>query len=107
MKLEQCIWAVKGGRVLLEQQEQGGRREGMWALPVAKVDKRRKPIYRANYAITHYKVDLCVYATSEPEEKNNNRWVAFEELDQIPMPSPFRKAVEALLLREDKDKKNG
>lgn len=96
--LEQCVWVVQKGQVLLEQQQQGERREGMWALPLVSVDKRRKPLYQANYAITHHKVDLRVYASEQIEMASNHRWVAFKELEKLPMPSPFRKAVNALQL---------
>jgi A/G-specific adenine glycosylase len=95
--LEQCIWCVKNGLVLLEQQKMGGRREGLWALPVQSVDNRKKPVYQAIYGITHHKVDLRVYAENNGQEAENRAWFPISRLDQVPMPSPFRRAVQTLV----------
>jgi len=94
--LEQCLWWEKNGKVLLEQQGRGERRAGMWSLPMKKVDLRRKPTYQANYGITHHKVDLRVYRGIEIELSDSMQWFPIDELDKVPMPSPFRKAVNAL-----------
>ncbi len=88
-------------RILLHQ-ESGNRRNGLWKLPLrtgedcADLEK----IYEAAYAITRYRVSLKVYLS----EKNQafrllpgDAWIEPDQLNQLPLASPFRKALNALL----------
>lgn len=84
--------------ILLEQ-ETGTRRTGMWKLP-ALPEHAELPavLHKSIYGITRYRVTLWVH---EPPKKKPaskfHRRIDFVELPRIPMPSPYRKALEAIL----------
>jgi len=107
-----CIFAYRrdGERpqILLMQEASGQRREGMWKLPERKYEELQALplLYQSNYAITHHKVTLYIYlveSESKPgpllhSHNTNEAWFHLDELSSIPMPSPFRKAINHLLL---------
>ena len=97
--VEQCVWARRGNKILLQQEEAKQRREGMWTLPKVKVDEGERPIHVSKYGITHHKVDLLVYKVDGYRKKKAEQWFEIDELDDVPMPSPFRRVVNALLER--------
>jgi len=88
-------------RILLHQLPQGARREGMWTLP--RRDHSATLDYplalQTTYSITRYHVTLRIYAahpdtiTPTPEEK----WHPLSHIENLPMPSPDRRALETLL----------
>lgn len=87
------------GRVLLHQ-EQGKRRQGLWKLPerepVEVVGLREIAIHR--YGITRYQVTMHVHqAGSTVPIQPHESWHTPEEIASLAMPSPYRRAVEALL----------
>lgn len=91
--------------VLLEQ-ENGRRRTGLWKLPeLPAVATRRPPptLLSTNYVITRYKVALKVHAP--PPEMGDwpptHRLVAFSEIESIPMPTPYRRALRSLLAKDE------
>ncbi len=89
------------GRVLLQQQQDGGRREGMWHIP------RRDHgdtldlalSLKTSYTITRYHVTLRIYASHAHETTvhDHEAWHAPEQLENLPMPSPDRRALNCLL----------
>lgn len=95
--LEQCIWVIKDNKILLSQAPNTARREGMWSLPLRDINKKNKPIYEAKYGITHHKVTLKIYMGHTSEVLENEVWHPLDSLESLPMPSPYRKAVNALL----------
>lgn len=110
---EHALFAVSGGRILLEQ-ESGSRRKGLWRMPLlSEVNAAGLPILlKAKYAITHHRVDLIVHGATtrqgqvtEPTLLNDQpprRWIDLEtEYPEIAMPSPFRKAVDRILTQRD------
>ena len=96
---EVCVWRMKGRKVLMRQETPEARREGMWVLPKILSAPASEPMYQANYAITHHKVSLSIYQEEVVgyRKQQQDHWVAVEELEDYPMPSPYRKAVNALL----------
>jgi A/G-specific adenine glycosylase len=98
---EHTAWCVQGDRVLLAQ-ESGKRRTGLWKLPEreeAYFTRRLSPqLYASNYTITHHRVKLLVYEVpgSEQQPLAGESWMPLLELPQLPMPSPYRKAVTSL-----------
>lgn len=85
--------------VLLEQ-ETGKRRTGLWKLPGLPEDIARLPavLLKARYGITRYKVTLWVHAAPEVmPERASARRVPLGELEALPMPSPYRRALNAAL----------
>jgi len=83
--------------VLMVQESQ--RREGMWKFPMrAPEEFEQSPLlYKKSYGITRYRVTLHVYLHSQLEIREAEKWIALDQLDQIPIASPFRKALDTLL----------
>lgn len=93
------LWARDAaGRVLLYQ-EQGKRRQGLWKLPertAAEVAGLPEIATRA-YTITRYQVTLHIHEAEGMNAGENEEWQSEEAIAGLPMPSPYRRAVEALL----------
>ena len=88
-------------RILLEQQEAGKRREGMWHLPRREhADTLDLPLaLKTTYGITRYHVTLRIYHIHADliQPGSNAQWHSLDTLDTLPMPSPERKALVSLL----------
>ena len=91
---------VRRDRILLEQSRHRWR--GMWILPPLALDclrqssLRMKCIHESVFPFTHHRVRLCVYPRAAPKRiAPGQQW--FESIEHVPMPSPHRRAVEALL----------
>lgn len=89
------------GRILLQQEAEGKRRAGMWHLPrrqqdaVADLPLRLK----TTYSITRYQVTLHLHS-SHPDHTRpqaNEQWHSIQELENLPMPSPDRRALLSVL----------
>lgn len=85
------------GRILLQQENAGKRREGMWHLP-RRVHEQTVDLplaLKTTYSITRYHVTLRIYAclqgTITPEP--NEQWHGIDDLEHLPMPSPDRRAL--------------
>ena len=98
---ERVFFHREGDAVLLEQ-ETGTRRTGMWKLPTLPESKRQPHVlHRASYGITRYKVTLWVHASPGGFEQHaQHRLVTKEELADLPMPAPYRKALNAVMAAE-------
>lgn len=96
---EHVLFAIQDDQLLLAQ-EQGKRRQGLWKLPerpVADLDAIGAAlVYKAKYAITHYRVTLHAYAGNGTASEHE-RWHSLSEVADLAMPSPYRKAVTQLL----------
>jgi len=92
---------TKAGAVLLEQCRQRWR--GMWILPPLKLDglgpsSLRRPVYVSSFPFTHHQVTLRVFRQPVREiNPSSQRWFLTDALDAIPIPSPHRRALTALL----------
>lgn len=93
--------------VLLEQ-ETGNRRTGLWKLPaLPEMPKLPAVLHKAPYTITRYRVTLWVHEAPPPRllkseaAKEALRYVPEHELATLPMPSPYRKALNAVLAAAD------
>jgi A/G-specific adenine glycosylase len=82
------------GAVLLEQCRQRWR--GMWMLPKIPAP-RSAPIHTARFPFTHHQVTLEVFRTKSARPSPHQRWFLIRQLNKIPMPSPHRRAINALL----------
>ena len=98
--IERHAFALSNGRVLLEQSS--ARWRGMWILPPHNLDGRKRSssaaraMYVSTFSFTHHWITLVVYGSLKPKSiAPNQRW--FASIDHIAMPSPHRRAVEALL----------
>jgi A/G-specific adenine glycosylase len=97
------VFFLRTGQGILLEQETGSRRTGLWKLPALPEEFSIKPpsvLLKTTYGITRYKVTLWVHevpgkpAQTWPE---SHRLVPLDELPALPMPSPYRRALERLL----------
>ncbi len=97
---ENCAWIVKRGAVLLEQQV-GPRWRGLWKLPLlAGAAPKEPPLWKATYPFTHHRVTLRVYPADAPRTVAAvQRWFSPAALKKAALPSPHRRAVDALSAR--------
>lgn len=93
----------RDGAVLLAQ-ESGARRKGLWKLPERSHDQIADlPLLATRkYGITHHRVTLHIYRCSPgqlpPNDSNcEEQFHPAATLPKVPMPSPFRRALDALL----------
>jgi A/G-specific adenine glycosylase len=91
---------VRRGRILLEQSRH--RWCGMWILPPLEPDCleqarfQRRPVYESVFPFTHHRVTLSVYRRPAPKRiASGQQW--FVSIEEVPMPSPHRRAIDALL----------
>jgi A/G-specific adenine glycosylase len=91
-----------GDALLLEQCRQRWR--GMWILPPLKLDclKRsscqRRPIHTSVFPFTNHRVTLRVYRQCARQiDHRVQRWFRKRELNATPIPSPHRRAINALI----------
>lgn len=93
---ENCGWIIQNGQVLLEKQT-GPRWHGLWKLPLLeeKADSLGKPLLRMEYPFTNHRIRLSVYPSRVPKQLGpNQQWFAWEELDQVAITAPHRRAIE-------------
>ncbi|MFC5051320.1 A/G-specific adenine glycosylase [Rubritalea spongiae] len=97
---ELCMLAICDGKILLHKAADSARRSGMWKLPEREHHELETQdlLLKTNYAITHHKVTLYIYqAPDKTEPATGEAWHSLDSLDKLPMPSPFRKALNSLL----------
>jgi A/G-specific adenine glycosylase len=93
--------STKKGAVLLERCHHRWR--GMWMLPPLKLDGLkpsilRRPIYVSAFPFTHHRVKLRIFRQPAREiYTGSQRWFRTDALGAIPIPSPHRRAINALL----------
>jgi len=94
---EDVLVARHAGKILL-QQEQGSRHRGLWKLPVVHGRTSGTLLWHGRYSITHHRVTLRLHAAAgHPAARTEERWIPEDELAALPMPSPFRRALNAVL----------
>lgn len=83
--------------ILLQQANHRWR--GMWILPpLQKQSANQRPVYRSIFPFTNHRVALNVYALRRKKIDNHSqRWIRVDSLDSIPVPSPHRRAIAALV----------
>ncbi|NWK56216.1 A/G-specific adenine glycosylase [Verrucomicrobiaceae bacterium N1E253] len=88
-------------RILLSKEPEGKRREGMWHLPRRQQsDTQDLPVtLSTKYTITRYQVTLHIHRC-HPDAvtlESHDQWHTIETLENLPMPSPDRRALEHLI----------
>ena len=101
---EHVIFVQKPSGPVLLAQEEGTRRKGFWKLPERNHEQLADfPLVGTrSYGITHHRVTMHIYRCSPSqlppaEAKARERFHSSRELNDLPMPSPFRKALQELL----------
>lgn len=96
---ERVFFCETADGILLEQ-ETGTRRTGMWKLPALPEDSKPPPVlHKSVYGITRYRVTLWVHGAPEKHSgiSQHHRRITTDELPHLPMPSPYRKALNSVL----------
>jgi A/G-specific adenine glycosylase len=98
--IEMHALIVSRGRILLEQSRHRWR--GMWILPRLETSGlkqqrfQRTAVYQSVFPFTHHRITLSVYRCSAPKRiASAQQW--FESIEHVAMPSPHRRATNALL----------
>jgi A/G-specific adenine glycosylase len=99
--LEKHAFVFRRGGILLERA--AARWRGMWILPSLEHECESVPestlgcaIYKSTFPFTHHRVTLVVHGAAVPKRIGaDQRW--FRSIDHIAMPSPHRRAAQALL----------
>jgi A/G-specific adenine glycosylase len=111
---EHSIFARRPDGSVLLQQTDGGRRSGLWQLPLRPEKSLAclPLLATSRYTITRYRVTLHVYAAdpdSPPPAETDAReqWHDPATLDAAPMAAPFRKVLDSLLAKSSNCRENG
>lgn len=99
--VEHALLARQAGQVLLVQ-EAGSRRKGFYRLPLRTAEEVAdlEPLQTSKYAITKHRVTLHLYAVAAQVPgglREGEDYFSLAELAELPMPSPIRKALTAVL----------
>ncbi len=96
---EHHAFTFQNRRILLEQSRERWR--GMWILPRLGVRPARRPLLQLDFAFTHHRITLTVFAQPEPKLPNERqKWFSLRALGALPVPSPHRRALAQLLPRQ-------
>ncbi len=100
---EHVVLAFRRNSLLLEQ-ETGRRRQGLWKLPERAMEEipDGAPVCKQEYTITRYRVTMFIHELKDVIARENERWFRLEEITRLPMPSPYRRAVDGYLSRQGK-----
>ena len=86
----------RNGHILLEQSNDRWR--GMWILPrLTQPPKSVRALHAGEFPFTHHRITLTVFPVRHHQPTANQRWFSSGQLAQIPVPSPHRRALDALL----------
>jgi A/G-specific adenine glycosylase len=95
---ENYRWIRQGDQVLLRKCF-GPRWQGMWTLPLAdEVKSDEVPVFHLRHSVTRFVIHLKVFSGPAPAvlaPDNCFHWI--KDLAGLPMPTPHRKSVDALL----------
>ena len=71
----------------------------MWTLPLAEeVENDEVPVFETRHSVTRFVIHLKVFSGREPAVlAPDNRYHRVEDLPDLPMPTPHRRSVDALL----------
>lgn len=95
--IETHAFVIRRNKVLLEQSR--GRWRGMWILPPLPAGSTTEsPIHSSIFPFTHHRITLAVFRRNlRLADKQTQCWFPIRALDSIPLPSPHRRALAALL----------
>lgn len=95
---ENVVLALKGKKILLEK-ETGRRRKGMWKLPDRAPESLTglRLLAVQKYAITRYRVTMNVYELNGESALENEHWFSIDDLEDLPMPTPYRRVLHKII----------
>ncbi|HST30861.1 MAG TPA: A/G-specific adenine glycosylase [Chthoniobacterales bacterium] len=93
--IERHGFVVSQDRILLQAAQHRWR--GMWILPAINGrSKNRLAIYESVFPFTNHRITLKIFHGNACRN-STQRWFSKDELGAIPIPSPHRRAIHALL----------
>ena len=93
---ESHLFIVEGGRVLMQKSTKRWR--GMWILPRLSGAAKGRRLYASTFPFTQHRIRLRVFGQScRTIDGKSHRWINIRSLESIPIPSPHRRALNALL----------
>jgi A/G-specific adenine glycosylase len=95
--LEEHAFVLRADKILLTKSSKRWR--GMWILPPLNgTSNGNGAIYKAVFPFTNHRITLQILRRRPQQVGNQSkRWFGLRELGSIPIPSPHRRAIEALL----------
>ena len=99
--IEHALLAKRQGQLLLSKEE-GARRKGFYHLPLRSAEEVAdlELLETSKYTITKHRVTLHLYeatGSSAQPQKAGESWFDLNALEDLPMPSPVRKALARVL----------
>lgn len=98
LRQESYRWIRRGDHVLLRKCA-GPRWKGMWTLPLAdEVKSDEIPVFQIRHSVTRFLIHLQVFSGPAPVVlAPDNCYHPIKDLAGLPMPTPHRKSLDALL----------
>jgi A/G-specific adenine glycosylase len=99
--IEKHILVARDNKILLTKA--ATRWRGMWTLPPLQLDRLKRsslgrPIHTSVFPFTNHRITLQIFRGGQRRiDHRHQRWFLERELQSIPIPSPHRRAIEALL----------
>lgn len=98
--VEHAVFARRADGAVLLQRAQGGRRDGLWQLPLrsAAAAARLPLLATTRYPITRFLVTLHIHAAPPAARRRaGEAWQPPAALARLPLAAPFRRALDSLL----------
>jgi A/G-specific adenine glycosylase len=94
---ERHAFAYQRGALLLQRCQK--RWQGMWMLPPLDDAPADQPaLHLSTFPFTYHRVALQVFASSAKRSaRKEQQWFSVSAIDTLPIPSPHRRAIKALL----------
>lgn len=94
---ENHFFARHRNKILLEKS--AARWREMWILPMLRTKSAtQQPVYESHFPFTHHRIKLVLFRKNRLRiARANQRWFPVRAIGSIPIPSPHRRAIEALL----------
>ena len=98
---ENYRWVRRGDQILLRRCA-GPRWKGLWTLPVADdLQTDEIPLFETRHSVTRFVIQLKVFSGRPPVVlAPGHSYHRISVLPQLPMPTPHRRSVDALLLND-------
>jgi A/G-specific adenine glycosylase len=98
-KLQENYWWIRRNEFILLNLSSGRRWKGLWILPpAAELSMDQRPLFQMSHSITKYLVYLSVFPGKVPDLlPEGAQWQPIESLGDLPMPTPHRRSVQAIL----------
>jgi A/G-specific adenine glycosylase len=99
------VIAIYNDSIILEQKKKGDWWEDMWCLPTFETHEAAETAFPNSwleqvgsfkYSVTHHRVDTNIVVIRLDRKPDNHQFVSFSKLADLPIPSPYRKALKHL-----------